>query len=65
MRKLITEGWDELKIPDELCEIELSYEDLGVPVEEETVEYTNTYGPMNDYGDTGEVDGVRHGTVNN
>ena len=64
-KTLLTEDFDSLTIPDELCELDLEFEDLDMPVEREWTEYTNTSGPMRDYGDTGEVDGTSSGTVHN
>ena len=64
-KTLLTEDFDSLNIPDELCELDLEFEDLDVPVEREWTEYTNASGPMRDYGDTGEVDGTSSGTVHN
>lgn len=64
-KTLLTEDFDSLNIPDELCYLDLEFEDLDVPVEREWTEYTNTSGPMRDYGDTGEVDGTSSGTVHN
>lgn len=63
MRILLTEDFTELNIPDEIAVLDIEFEDLGIEVEEEGVVYTNTSGPMNDYGDTGEIDVVYHGTV--
>lgn len=46
-------------------EIDVAYDDLDAAVEFEGVEYTNTSGPMNDYGDTGERAWTSRGIVNN
>ena len=46
-------------------EIDVAYDDLDAEVEFEGVEYTNTSGPMNDYGDTGERAWTSRGIVNN
>ena len=64
-KTLLTEDFDSLNIPDELGIMDLEFEDLDVPVEQDWVEYTHTSGPMRDYGDTGEVDGTSHGIVHN
>lgn len=64
MRKILTEDFSELNIPDEIAVLDIEFEDLGIEVEEEGVVYTNTSGPMNDYGDTGEIDVMHRGTVN-
>ena len=63
MRTLLTEDFNSLIIPDKLASVDLEFEDLDVPVEQDCVEYTNVWGPMRDYGDTGEVDSTMYGTI--
>lgn len=63
MRTLLTEDFDSLSIPKDLASFDLEFEDLDVPVEEEWSEFTNTNGPMRDYGDVGEVIRTAHGTI--
>ena len=47
------EDWDNFFADRYYCDC-IEYDDLDALVEFEGVEYTNTSGPMNDYGDTGE-----------
>lgn len=34
-KTLLTEDFDSLNIPDKLCDLDLEFEDLDVPVEQE------------------------------
>jgi sulfatase maturation enzyme AslB (radical SAM superfamily) len=46
-----------------LYEIDLKFDDLDIEVQADWVEFTNTYGPMRDYDDVGEVDHSETGTI--